>query len=118
MSRLLVYSLAFSSILVAGCGDPACAYGPSELRDESFTAEADAPIDGFVAYGDIDGSVFTAVSTEDAPSGVELSLEDGGVAIGGSIAEAGTYAFTVLVEAEAGDVCAEWARYDVTLTVE
>ena len=118
MSRLSAFVLAFSSFLFAGCEEPACAYGPSEIRDEALTAAAGAPIDGFIAYGDIDGSVFNFVSSEDAPAGIELSLEDGGVAVDGSIAEPGTYSFTALVQADEGDACSEWARYDVTLTVE
>jgi hypothetical protein len=50
--------------------------------------------------------------------GLEIAVQDDGVALSGAVAEAGSYAFTILVEAEEGDVCAEWARYDAALTVE
>lgn len=52
------------------------------------------------------------------PEGLEIALEDDGVALSGAVAAAVSYAFTILVEAEEGDICAGWARYDAVLTVE
>lgn len=127
MSRLPAFILAFSSVLFAGCEefeivpadrDMGCAVGPSEIRDEALSAGVGEAIGGFIPFGEIDASVFSAVSSDDAPAGVALSLEEGGVVVDGSIAAAGAYAFAILVEADPGNACAAWARYDVTLTAE
>jgi hypothetical protein len=122
MIRSSTLLLSFA-LLAAGCDDTgACAYGPSEIRDEALTAAAGEPIDAVIAFGDIDTSPFASgsagVSSDDLPPGVTLSLTDEGVAVDGSVAEAGSYTFIAVVEADPGNACDAWARYDVTLTVE
>ncbi len=119
MKRLaLLLILATTLIPAQGCAPAACAYGPSELREEPVSAGVGAEIDVRIAFRAEYEGLFTAVTADDAPDGLSFAVEDTGVRMTGTVADAGTYAFTVLVEEVEGDVCAAWARYDVVLTVE
>lgn len=108
----------FAIAALPACEPGGCAYGPTEIRDEAVDAVAGEAIDAFIAFPEGSEGVFTAATADEAPEGLEIAVQDDGVALSGAVAEAGTYAFTILVEAEEGNVCAEWARYDVVLTVE
>jgi hypothetical protein len=114
----LLLSLVVTLVHAQGCAPAACAYGPSEIREESVSAGAGAELDTLIAFRAEDEGLFTAVTADDAPEGLMFTVEDAGVRMTGAVADAGTYAFTVLVEEVEGDVCAAWARYDVVLTVE
>jgi hypothetical protein len=116
MSRLLVL-LPAVALFLPGCDEGACAYGPSEIRDEALSATAGATIDQFIAFSEEDAP-YTHVSADEAPEGLELGIGGDGIVVSGQVDEPGTYTFVVVVEEEEGEVCAAWARYDVTLTVE
>lgn len=119
MKRLaLLLVLATTLVPAQGCAPAACAYGPSEIREEPVSAGIDAAIDTLIAFRAEDEGVFTAVTASDAPERLSFAVEDAGIRMKGTVADAGTYAFTLLVEEVEGDVCAAWARYDVVLTVE
>lgn len=119
MKRLALL-LALTAVLLPaqGCQSAACAYGPSELREEPVSAVAGAELDALIAFRAEDEGLFTSVTVDGAPEGLAFAVEDAGVRMTGSVSEAGTYDFTVLVEEIEGDVCASWARYDVLLDVE
>ncbi len=108
---------AAGASLWAGCDGAPCAYGPTEIKDVALTADAGVALRESIAFAADSVGDFTSVSATDAPVGLTFTLASDSVKVGGSVAEAGTYAFQVLVQAKAGQACAKWARYDVTLTV-
>ncbi|HEY3445626.1 MAG TPA: hypothetical protein VGK67_04635 [Myxococcales bacterium] len=114
MRTLAVVLLAVVALACTACRAP-CAYGPTEIKDVTMTATAGAAIDETIQFPAGSVGVFKDVSPKDAPAGLTFTLADDSVKVGGSVATAGKYTFQVLVNA--GDACAEWARYDVELTV-
>jgi hypothetical protein len=113
----VVSALVLAFFLACTPDNEPCAQGPTELQDVELTAAAGQAIDWQINFGSDSSGVYQNVSTEGMPPGVALTLTDNGLHMGGSVATAGTYSFTILLEAEAGDACEPWARYDVELTV-
>lgn len=98
------------------CGAP-CAVGPLEIRAVGLTSSAGAELNELIAFPEEGIGLFNALHSDSAPKGVSLTLEERGVQVRGSVQQAATYAFQILVQAQAGNQCAPWARYEVVLEV-
>jgi hypothetical protein len=95
-----------------------CAYGPSEIRDVTLAATPGSAIEEFIAFPSDSVGTFDSLEVSGQPQGLRLSLAREGIHVRGAVATTGNYSFQVLAQAEKGDACAPWARYDVTLTVK
>ncbi|MHB8877369.1 MAG: hypothetical protein ACYC8T_27060 [Myxococcaceae bacterium] len=111
--------LAALALAASGCGKP-CSYGPSFIEKRNIAAVSGQPIDARLSLdpgGDGGGGQLHFLSTSNLPAGLDAALEADGVHLTGSVSQAGSYRFTLLLRQEQDNACGPWGRFDVTLDV-
>ncbi len=109
------------AVFSTGCGPEVCAFGPSFIEPVALSAAPGQPIDERLSLspgGAADGVTFRSVQSDDLPTGLTAAIEGDVLRLSGNApAVEGTHPFVIVLQEEAGDACAPWARYDVSLAV-